>query len=161
MRSGWLGLLAVSLSVSIMGVTGCETLNSRSRGETPAKPVNTATTNGLAAQELAAGECAIFLWSSGTPRTFVFFHKQGEQNAKYYTQGSEKAIQTNQNTMTMDELTSVRYTYSGAGFETVILKGTLSEELQEGRRISNATLKTKKPGAWEEIHPVSGVYVCR
>jgi len=158
MRSGLLGLLAVSLSVLIMGVTGCETLNTE---KIPTQPVNAATTNGLSAQELAAGECGIFLWSSGTPHTFVFFHKQGEQNAKYYTQGSENTIKTNQNTMTMDERALVTYTYSGAGFETVTLKGTLLEELQDGRRVSNATLRTKKLGAWEEIHPVSGVYVCR
>lgn len=154
MRFGILVLFALS----VVGMTGCETLNV---GKTPAKPIATTVNNGLTPQELAAGECGIFLWSSGTPRTFVFFHKQGDQNAKYYTQGTEIALLTSQNTMVMNERALVEYTYSGDGFETVTLKGILSEELESGQRLSNATIKTKILDAWEEIHPVSGVYVCR
>ena len=36
----------------------------------------------LPAQDLADGECALFLWTQGSPRRFVYFSKAGSQTAE-------------------------------------------------------------------------------
>lgn len=118
-------------------------------------------TKGLPAQVLSSGECGIFLWTISTPRTFVFFQKQGDNNARYYAQDTEITLQTTQNMAGIDDLEGLVIDYNAPGFETINIKGKFSETLEGGRRISDATIKTKKSNAWEEIQPVSGVYVCR
>jgi len=128
----------------------------------PAKPQSTIPPSaGLQAQELASGECGIFLWSKSLPRTFVFFQKQGDANAKYYLQGTEIALETTQNTNNLADGEGLAIDYTSTEFQVYAIKGQFTDLIEGGRRISNATIKTKKPEAWEEIHPVSGVYVCR
>lgn len=148
----------ILLGAVMLGMTACASLEKTE----PAKPAQaTLPTVGLQAQELASSECGIFFWSNALPRTFVFFHKQGEANAKYYLQGAEIAVQTSQNTNSIADGTGLLIDYTGAGFQAFSIKGQFTDLIEGGRRISNATIKTKKPDEWEEIHPVSGVYVCR
>ena len=148
----------ILLGALFLGMTSCASIEKAG----PAKTQSTMPpTVGLQAQKLATGECGIFFWTNALPRTFVFFHKQGEVNAKYYLQGTEIALQTSQNTNGITDGTGFMIDYTGADFQAFSIKGQFTDLIEGGRRISNATIKTKKPDAWEEIHPVSGVYVCK
>ena len=152
-------VLFVGLTFSVIGLSGCASVS-----KTTPPPImieKTSVNNGLPAQELLEGECGIFLWDNAVPRAFVFFQKQGEAFAKYYDQGTAHSLETEQNTLDMANTGAIDFTYSSADYDTVILKGVLEDLLDSGQRISGSTITTKKPGAWEEIHPVSGAYVCR
>ena len=142
----------------MLGMTACASIEKN----LPAKPEQAIPPSaGLQAQELASGECGIFMWSKSLPRTFVFFHKQGEMSAKYYLQGTEIAVQTSQNTNSVADGMELLIDYTGTDFQAFSIRGQFTDLIEGGRRITNATIKTKKPEEWQEIHPVSGVYVCK
>ena len=115
---------------------------------------------GLSAQKFDAGECGIFLWDRHTPRTFVFFHKKGDLNAKYYTQDTEITIKIKKEINNMGEGEGFSYEYIGSDAKTILLQGIFTDTLDGGRRISQARIKSQTTENWEEILPVSGVYAC-
>jgi len=116
---------------------------------------------GLSAQELDAGGCGVFFWKATTPRTFVFFQKQGQARASLYDQDTEIVIETSQDTSNLDIKIRLDLRYKGGGYESITVKGNFGDELEGGRRISGATITINKLDGWQEILPVNGVYVCR
>ena len=55
----------------------------------------------------------------------------------------------------------IKLAYKGLSGTDVKVKGVYSEPLEGGRRISDAAIILSKPDGWQEIMPVSGLYVCR
>lgn len=153
-----MGVRELFLGISVLPLGACTSFDA---SKTVPKPEIILPVNGLAAQELASGECGVFLWTQSLPRTFIFFQKQGNSRAKYYATESEITVSTSQNTNNMGDGTSLDIAYSHADYKTFHVKGEFTDVLEGGLRISNARIKSQKPDQWEEIQPVSGVFVCR
>ncbi|MCF6275405.1 MAG: hypothetical protein L3J05_06550 [Robiginitomaculum sp.] len=152
------GLSALVLALSVLSLNACASIDANN---TAKKQQTITPADGLAAQELQAGECGVFFWTDNFPRTFVFFQKQGSAEAKYYAGEAEITLSTNQNTNNMDDAPGLDIAYSHDEYIAFHVKGDFADRLEGGRRITNARIKAQKPGAWEAIQPVSGVYVCR
>ncbi len=145
------------LSLAVFSLAACETITPTPKPEPEApKPAN-----GLSAQELAAGECGLFFWSKSTPRTFVFFQKQGESFAKYYHQGIETSIVADANIPGFTESSQIDIVYAGQDGVSINVKGKFSQIIEDGVRVPSGSISVEKPDGWQEIIPVSGVYVCR
>ena len=148
---------ALLLSLAAFSLAACETLTPAPKPEPAAlKPVN-----GLSAQKLTAGECGLFFWSKSTPRSFVFFQKQGESFAKYYHQGVETSIVAGANIPVFTESSQIDIVYAAPNDVNINVKGSFSQIIEDGVRVPSGSISVKKPDGWQEIIPVSGVYVCR
>ena len=148
---------ALLLSLTAFSLAACESIAPAPKPEpdTP-KPVN-----GLSAQELGTGECGLFFWSKSTPRTFVFFQKQGETSAKYYGQGREIFLTTKTGIPLFTEASQIDIAYTSPEVDNINVKGSFSQIIEDGVRVPNGSISVIKPDGWQEITPVSGVYVCR
>ncbi len=144
--------------LSIMFIFGCASVTPH--GAEKNLSVN-AQIDGLSAQELDTGACGVFIWRDTSPRSFVFFQKQGRSQAKFFDQGTEIIIETEQDTSNLELKTKLELSYQGGGYESIDLKAAFGTMIEGGRRISGGTISTKKLDGWQEILPVNGVYVCR
>ena len=117
-------------------------------------------TKGLKPQTLEKGTCGIFLWENTVPKTFVFFQKENSPIAKYYEQGTEINLEAVAPMESFADADGLELHFRRNDGEQILLKGGFTDTLEGGRRITGATIKVIKPGGWEEIHPVSGVYSC-
>ncbi len=136
---------------------GCASIDTTTTTE---EPLATEQISGLSAQELDTGECGVFFWRNGAPRTFVFFQKQGQFSAKLFDQDIENIVKTEQDTSNLEVKLRYDFTYKGGNNETILVKAVFGDSLEGGRRILG-TITTVKPDGWQEILPVIGVYVCR
>lgn len=148
---------ALLLSLAVFSLAACETITPAPKPE----PVAQKPVNGLSAQELVAGECGLFFWSKSTPRTFVFFQKQGEVSAKYYGQGSEIILTAPAGIPSFTEASQIDIAYTSPAGDSINVKGNFSQIIEDGVRVPSGSISVEKPDGWQEIIPVSGVYVCR
>lgn len=153
-----MGAREIILALSALSLSACASIDANN---TAKKQQTISPADGLAAQELQTGECGVFFWTDTLPRTFVFFQKQGSAEAKYYAGETEITLSTDQNTNNMDDAPGLDIAYSHDEYAVFQVKGDFADMLEGGRRITNARIKAQKPSAWEEIQPVTGVYVCR
>ncbi|PHR93171.1 MAG: hypothetical protein COA69_04260 [Robiginitomaculum sp.] len=120
---------------------------------------------GLVAQELAQGECGIFFWTLSSPPVFTFFQKQGERTAKFYHEAAQTTLTTQANTQSLGDTPTLDIIYKTEAGNTVRIKGQFADiftdTLDGGRRITSGAIQTTTSENWQEITPVSGVYVCR
>lgn len=146
------------MGFSVLTFSACASLETQNASD---KTQLNSPTDGLAAQELEIGECGMFFWTDTHPRTFILFQKQGSAEAKYYAGTTEINLTTNQNTNNMDDIAVFDISYNHPDYTVFNIKGSFSDILEGGRRITNARIKTKKAETWEEIQPVTGIYGCR
>jgi len=142
----------------LLFIAGCASIPTAVLEE---KPPITRQIEGLSAQKLETGECGVFFWRDSAPRTFVFFQKQGQSQAKLFDQNVEITIKTEQNTSNLDLDERFEFSYKGDNYEAIFVKAVFGDALEGGRRMPKGTIITTKPDGWQEILPVSGVYVCR
>ncbi|MBL4853972.1 MAG: hypothetical protein JKY25_06995 [Robiginitomaculum sp.] len=150
--------MRVLLLLPLLFIVGCASVTPPAQEEKLPVP---AQIEGLSAQELETGECGVFFWRDSVPRTFVFFQKQGQSQARLFDQGAETIIETEQSTSNLELDARFEFSYNGGNYEAVFVKAVFGDALEGGRRLSGGTITTKKPDGWQEILPVSGVYVCR
>lgn len=139
-------------------ISGCKTMPEKKSANTP---VAATPQKGLAPQELAEGECGMFLWSATSPRTFAFFQKQNVNVASFYHRDRKITLRTSQVTAGLGDLAIFDFTYSGTAGENIRIKGNFAEDIEGGRRISNSRITVNDSENWQEIIPVSGVFACR
>lgn len=153
------GFMLSIVLVIVLGVTACSSLPIRNEGNAEAKLATHSV--GLTAQKLEVGECGLFFWSLSTPAIFTFFHKESDPQARFFQNATEFILTANVNTPAFNDGSELSLTYSFPTGEAVHLKGRFADMLEGGQRITNASIQTATREGWQEITPVSGVYVCR
>lgn len=126
------------------------------------KPLQTsALQSSLTAQSLAVGECGVFFWTLEQPPVFTFFQKEGADHAKYFHNGTEMLLTPNVKLQSFQNGAVLNIAYTTPQGQTLQIKGRFADILEGGQRISNASIRSQTADGWQEILPVSGVYVCR
>ncbi len=118
----------------------------------------------LPAQELSQGACGLFFWTQTIPPLFVFFQKEGVNTAKLFYDDRQIVMQSTHVIDALKDQLGVNLSYTGSvnmDIKTINIKGVYGEMLQGGRRIPKASIIINKLDNWQEIIPVSGVYVCQ
>jgi hypothetical protein len=142
-----------------LSVTGCSTTDADK--SVAKKDQISAKILGLPAQDLAEGECGAFLWAETKPRQFVYFQKQDAAQAQFYSDGQTQTITTQNVTSYLGDAGQLDLDYIGSSAEKIKIKGVYDEEIEGGHRISPASIQVQSTDGWQQIIPVSGVFICR
>lgn len=124
-------------------------------------PISSPNKQALSAQYLEEGECGLFFWTKSSPRNFVFFHQRGQPTAKYFTHGEETNLQVTHGRFAPSESSALTMVYNTAHDKAVNVQGQFSQTVEGGIRIPNGSITMQNNDGWEEIVPVSGIYVCQ
>jgi hypothetical protein len=143
---------------AILILAGCSTVGT---DKPTTKSAETVRPDGLAGQELAAGECGLFLWSGANRQSFVFFQKQDVPSAKFYRDKQTMNLTTADVTSQLADRETIDINYLGPNGEVIHLKGQFNDEIEGGLRVGPATISVNAKDAWQEIIPVAGVYACQ
>ncbi len=146
----------IILFVTVL-LSACETIKLPSKTD----PMPLQKSDALSAQELGSGECGVFFWTKSKPRKFVFFQKQGAANALYYSGGNEQALRVETGDSSFSLALEIDIHYRAPVGDKITVKGVFEQAVEDGARIPSGLINITKQDGWQEIIPVSGVYVCR
>lgn len=149
---------SVLILVAVISLAGCATAPAEKPKTTPLAVIDK---DALPAQELSKGSCGLFFWSMTSPKHFVFFQKEGADKAQLFFDGRAQKISAQQVTTGLEDNSGIKLSYIGPYTEEITVKGVYGEQLEGGRRISEAAILIGKDDGWQEIVPVSGLYACR
>ena len=139
-------------------IAGCATPSPANQSST----AKVASVNELDAQELAPGDCGLFLWTAGEPRRFVFFSKAGSETANVNL-GDDTVSMTavsSEGDLFGQFMTEMRF-QSAEPRSQLDVSLTPGELLEQGQRIEDARLTLTDAEGWETIIPVLGVRACQ
>lgn len=118
--------------------------------------------SGLPSQQLAPGECGLFLWSQTDISKFVFFTKSAQPMALLLLEDRPVNV-------TLDEaggdifgqfLTDLAYIVPQTG-QRVSISYAAGEELVGGARVSAGRITYQDSEGWTRVLPVLGVRACQ
>lgn len=155
-------LKSVLLMVALGGVTAC--VSTSSDVETPTRAGQSATEqlppSGLGPQELAPGECGLFLWSKTDTTKFIFYSEAVSGTALF--KPAEETLQLEQIAAggTIFGQFNTEQGYQASNGSVVELKFDPGEELTGGQRISDGLMTITDPEGWRTKLPVLGIRAC-
>lgn len=146
-------------SAALIGLASCSTTP-----DTPAAlaRANSVQPGGLPAQQLALGECGLFLFSlSGEPR-FIFFSKAGTDEARMVIVDQEETLSLqSRGGDVFGQFTTEQQWLVPRTSQRVDVSVVAGEPLVAGQQVPSGRLKVTDPNGWEMIIPVSGVRACQ
>lgn len=117
---------------------------------------------GLKPQELAFGECGLFLWTASEPRRFVFFSKAGSNQALVDVAGEALTFaQTNSDGDVFGQFTTQMNYVNNKNDVELALVFSPGAIIDRGQRTEAARLTITDKEGWETIVPTAGVRACR
>ncbi len=124
---------------------------------------NTGLTDGeLSQQELAPGECGLFLWRRGSQSRFIFFAKAGQETAAMLFEDIERELMRTgiQGDIFGQFLTRMSYETVPPGMR-VDLTLEPGEIISGGQKVSAGSITVTDSQGWETILPIAGVRACQ
>jgi hypothetical protein len=115
----------------------------------------------LPAQDLAAGECALFLWTQGSPRRFIYFSRAGSQTAETMLSETQQTVALVRQGGTLFGQFMTEMDYASIEGETISLRITPGDLVDGGQKISAGRIKLLNDGGWETVIPVTGLRACQ
>jgi len=152
-------IIVIGITVFGIALSSCSTLTSDKSSDAKSEIEN--KTLGLSSQQLLEGECGAFLWAETKPRQFVYFQKQDAPTAQFYSDGETQTISTSDVTSYLGDAPAIDLNYANASGDKIRIKGSFEGEIEGGSRIKPATIQVQPIDGWQQIIPVSGVYMCR
>jgi len=116
--------------------------------------------SGLGPQQLAPGECGLFLWSKTDTSSFIFFSRAASGDAVFRPEDERLDLQQvgAGGTIFGQFNTEQRYTSSDGG--AVELTFEAGESLSGGQRISDGLITMTDVDGWRTKLPVLGLRAC-
>jgi len=115
----------------------------------------------LGPQDLAPGECGLFLWSKTDTTKFIFFSKAISGTALISrATGPEALTQTNAGGEVFGQF-NTSMAYSGATGVQVALQMVPGDDLEDGQRIQSGLITMTDIKGWQTKLPILGVQACK
>ena len=149
-----------SLVLCVGLLSGCKSLSSAVKDNLESTSQTQWMSERLPPQTLEKDECGLFLFTTGEPRLFVFFQKQGQSDALLRDGQTSLHLQSGTPLQDLFLAEQIDLSYVATDGQRLLLSGTFEDDLQEGRRV-RALLKAQKPEGWQKITPLAGVYACK
>jgi len=151
----------VCLSLATLGVSACVNAPSAMALAQSGVNITSETGKGLPPQELAPGECGLFLWSRTDTTRFVFFARAGANNALFLLEEEPKKL-----TKLVERGELFGQFYTIIEFQTeagapVWLSYEPGQALDGGARVSNGLIQYHNSEGWQVSLPVLGARVCQ
>ena len=118
---------------------------------TPPEVSPTTELSGLPTSELSPGQCALFGWSTGETREFIFY--ADEKTARYDSLDGPVDLTAQTPFPAID--------YMDSTGKMVSLRLGEGETMNGGMRYSGARVVTLTDEGWERLHPVAVVKTCQ
>lgn len=117
--------------------------------------------SGLGPQELAPGECGLFLWSQTDISKFIFF-SEAQTGQATFAQGDLPVtlVQSNAGGDIFGQFNTLS-SYQFEDGKTLSLDITPGEELEGGQRIEQGLITINTSDDWVTKLPVRGVRACK
>lgn len=149
---------SIAVVVSALLLAACAS-GENSRPVPPAPEVPEA--GNLPAQDLAAGECALFLWSQSSPRRFIYFAKAGNQTAETMLSETQQTVALVRQGGTLFGQFMTELDYQSIEGEAISVRITPGDMVEGGQKISSGRIKLLNDGGWETVIPVTGLRACQ
>mgnify|MGYP000155927749 CR=1 FL=1 len=131
-------------------------------GKAPVAPAPDVTVSGsLPSQDLAAGECGLFLWTQSEPRRFIYFSKAGSRTAETMLAETQQTLALTRLGGSLFGQFMTEMEYLSSENESIILEVSPGETMEGGQKISNGRIRILNAGGWETVIPVSGLRACQ
>lgn len=114
----------------------------------------------LPGQDLAAGECGLFLWTVQAPRRLIFFRKAGEARGQLALGEDILAVTSIEETGRVFGQFMTHVTYNAKDGQTVTIKLVPGEEVEDGQRTQSAQILVRNRTDWETMMPAAGLMAC-
>jgi hypothetical protein len=158
--NGYIGRMAVAFAVLC---TGMGMAAQAQEGEAPAAApvaVTTVDVGTLPPQELAAGQCGLFLWTNSSDPRLVFVSLSGG-DARMVVDGEQLALARN-----AAEGQEYLGQFESQNFYSLEMNVALTIEVErrpnlvDGAVIPSATLRVTESNGWDTVIPVGGLIGC-
>lgn len=142
-------------------ISACATSPPSDPAPVAAQAVDSMPPTGLPAQELAIGECGLFLYSLSGEPTFLFFSRATEGSAKMLIGGETQLLsQTAAGGEIFGQfMTQTDWVSAGTGHR-VDLEVEPGEPMIDGQRVTSGRIRLIDSEGWETIIPIGGVRAC-
>lgn len=156
-------LLRSTVFIAVLGaVTACA--STPAEVETPMRSTQTAVqevpTSGLGPQELAAGECGLFLWSKTDTTKFIFFSQAVTGSAIFKPEDEILQLEQVAAGGTIFGQFNTEQGYRASDGSTVELSFEPGDELSGGQRVSDGLMTVTDAEGWRTKLPVLGIRAC-
>jgi hypothetical protein len=115
----------------------------------------------LPGQDLAPGECGLFLWTQGTPRRFIYFSRAGAATAESMLAETRQTLALVRQGGTLFGQFMTEMDYVTPEGESVSLQITPGDMVDGGQKIASGRFKLLNAGGWETVIPVAGLRACQ
>ena len=115
----------------------------------------------LPAQQLAPGQCGVFLFEIRAPNNFVVFEDEAARTVRLVHAGAVYEIRFTDQPGAFLPGEAFRRVYLARGENlTFLLNGTVGEETNAGRRINDVILTARQLDGTRTVRPLAGVRRC-
>ena len=161
--------VSLGLIVGLFILSACQTratqAPNRAEGDMPQGLISALSVlpaSGLGPQNLASGECGLFLWSKTDTEKFIFFTKAQTGRAQMaQAKGAVSLLQTGGDGDIFGQFTT-RMTYKASRqAQSITLDLVPGELLEGGQRLEKGLLTTTDAEGWRTKLPVLGVRACQ
>ena len=145
-----------------LGISACASTGPAPSASMGPQSVASARADSLPPQELADGECGLFLFGMGEGHPFVVFENVTAGRALVVHEGVIHApdISDQPGVFVPGERFMRAYSAPGASL-AFTLTGRVGEETGSGPRLDEALLRIRSADGAETVRPLGGVYSCR
>ena len=153
------GMLGLGLAV----LAGCAS-NSSEPATEPVAPRASASSaipaSGLGPQQLAPGECGLFLWSKTDSSKFIFFSRATSGQALFKYQDNSLNLQQVSAGGTIFGQFNTEQGYQTTDGQSVALTFESGARMDGGQRIDNGLITVTDAEGWRTKLPVLGIRAC-
>lgn len=149
-------VLAIALALA-----GCAAGPAPQRGAAAVSPTHDVPLDALPRQDLAAGQCALFIWKAGKEARLVLMARTDPQVARISLKG--RPIDLARTDPPIDPAGPFADAHYANGGVKVALAVTLERRssLQGGAVVTGGTLQLDLPGGESFVMPAAGLLACR
>jgi len=156
----------IALFSVALALTGCQSndvdpAEQRARLIAMKPAIDSVPSSGLGPQELASGECALFLWSQTDVSKFIFFSK-ALSGSSVFAQGEIPIVMTQSGAGgSIFGQFNTEMEYLAEDGRRLQLEIEPGDDLEGGQRIQSGLLTMIDTQGWETKLPVLGVRACQ
>ena len=149
-----------TIALGLLGLvlTGCASISGNSEESNTETPQ---PTNQLSARDLGPGDCGLFVWTMPPDRRFILFSDNVSGAAAWFNAGEER------NLILQDKAGDPAYgqyaeqSFTGTDGQVLELSLIQGEDIVQGTRFPEGTLKISGEDGWRKVVPVSALAACQ
>lgn len=142
--------------ICVLALCGCQ---SAAPVSAPSTPPAVLKPGQLSPQNLARGDCAIFVWERAAPNRFILFTQSRTRSGLWYDGNIALPVTLDEESGEAEQGQSPQQKLSGADV-ALDLRLLEAQVITDGTRYSGGRLRVEQGEDWEKFVPVVGLSSC-